>query len=71
MPAFAAPELELLIRECRPQLVRFLGRLVGEADAEDVVQIALGKAADALASFRRPALSPRTRPRSAAWSASR
>jgi RNA polymerase sigma-70 factor (ECF subfamily) len=48
-----------LVREARPQLVRFLGRMVGEADAEDVAQVVLSKAAAARASFRGEA-SPRT-----------
>lgn len=43
---------EELVLACRPQLVRCLGRLVGDSDAEDVVQIALAKAADALSTFR-------------------
>ncbi len=54
-----APEFACLVRECRPQLVRFLSRLVGEADAEDVVQIALSKAAQAFGAFRGEA-SPRS-----------
>ena len=52
-------QFESLARESRPQLVRYVGRLVGGADAEDVVQIALSKAADALSSFRGEA-SPRS-----------
>lgn len=43
---------DLDVRELRPKLVRFAARLVGDADAEDVVQIALSKAADAIADFR-------------------
>jgi len=49
---------ELLVRESRPVLVRYLGRMVGEANAEDVAQIALSKAAAAMDSFRGEA-SPR------------
>ncbi|HMA91798.1 MAG TPA: sigma-70 family RNA polymerase sigma factor [Polyangiaceae bacterium] len=55
----SALEFESIIRESRPQLVRFLARLVGDADAEDVVQVVLSKASDALASFRSES-SPRT-----------
>jgi RNA polymerase sigma factor (sigma-70 family) len=59
MTTLAESQFDVLARECRPQLVRYLGRLVGDADAEDVVQIALAKAADALAGFRGEA-SPRS-----------
>ena len=51
--------LEPLVRETRPTLVRYLGRLVGAADAEDVAQIALAKAAAAVDGFRGEA-SPRS-----------
>ncbi len=43
---------ESLARDVRPQLVRFLARMVGEADADDVAQATLSKAAAALSSFR-------------------
>jgi DNA-directed RNA polymerase specialized sigma24 family protein len=43
---------EMLAVENRPSLVRYLSRLVGEADAEDVAQIALTKDSAALVSFR-------------------
>jgi RNA polymerase sigma-70 factor, ECF subfamily len=49
---------EPLVRESRQALVRYLGRLVGDADAEDVTQIALAKAAAAMDGFRGEA-SPR------------
>jgi RNA polymerase sigma-70 factor, ECF subfamily len=49
---------EPLVRENRQALVRYLGRMVGDADAEDVAQIALAKAAAARDSFRGEA-SPR------------
>lgn len=39
--------------------MRYAGRLVGETDAEDVVQLALARAASALGTFRGEA-SPRT-----------
>ena len=54
-----AIDLEPLVRENRPALVRYLGRLVGEADAEDVAQIALAKAAASVDGFRGEA-SPRS-----------
>lgn len=49
---------EPLVRENRQALVRYLGRMVGDPDAEDVAQIALAKAAAAMDSFRGEA-SPR------------
>ncbi len=52
-------EFDALVRAVRPQLVRYVTRLVGEADAEDVVQLVLSNAAAALAGFRGEA-SPRT-----------
>jgi RNA polymerase sigma-70 factor, ECF subfamily len=52
-------DFDTMVRSTRPQLVRYVGRLVGEADAEDVVQIVLSKAASALSAFRGDA-SPRT-----------
>jgi RNA polymerase sigma-70 factor, ECF subfamily len=52
-------EFESIVRASRPQLVRFLGRLVGDTDAEDVVQIVLTKAHSSIAEFRGDA-SPRT-----------
>jgi RNA polymerase sigma-70 factor (ECF subfamily) len=51
-------EFEPLVRESRQALVHYLGRLVGDADAEDVTQIALAKASAAMAGFRGEA-SPR------------
>ena len=45
-------EFATLARSCRPQLLRFVARLVGDGDAEDVVQMALTKAALALPGFR-------------------
>ncbi|MGC4067179.1 MAG: sigma-70 family RNA polymerase sigma factor [Polyangiaceae bacterium] len=53
------PELEILVRELRPQLVRYLTRVVGDADAEDVVQTVLSKASAARSEYRGEA-SPRT-----------
>lgn len=47
-----------MARKDRQVLVRFLGRMVGDADAEDLAQIALAKAAAALDTFRGEA-SPR------------
>jgi RNA polymerase sigma-70 factor (ECF subfamily) len=41
-----------LAAQNRGALVRYLGRLVGDGDAEDVAQIALAKAASAMDSFR-------------------
>lgn len=41
-----------IVRELRTHLVRFLTRMVGEADAEDVVQTTLSKASDSFCSFR-------------------
>lgn len=52
-------EFDSVVRALRPQLVRCIGRLVGEADAEDVVQLALTNAASALTQFRGES-SPRT-----------
>ena len=52
-------DLDSLLRATRPLLVRFLTRMVGQADAEDVTQIVLSKAAGAFTSFRGDA-SPRT-----------
>lgn len=49
---------ESLLRETRPAFVRYLGRLVGDTDAEDVAQIALAKATAAADGFRGEA-SPR------------
>ena len=46
------PLFEKLAIENRPSLVRYLSRLVGEADAEDVAQIALTKASAAWGGFR-------------------
>lgn len=48
-----------LVRQIRPQLVHFLARMVGNADAEDVTQATLSKASAAFSSFRGQA-SPRT-----------
>jgi RNA polymerase sigma-70 factor, ECF subfamily len=55
----SSTDYDSLVRSVRPQLVRYAGRLVGETDAEDVVQLVLAKAASALATFRGEA-SPRT-----------
>jgi RNA polymerase sigma-70 factor (ECF subfamily) len=52
-------DLELLVRATRPALVRFLSRLFGPADAEDVAQITLVNAARGLGAFRGES-SPRT-----------
>ena len=52
-------DFDSMVRATRPQLVRYVSRLVGEADAEDVVQIVLSNAAWALSTFRGDA-SPRT-----------
>lgn len=52
-------DFESLVRDTRAQLVRFLARMVGDANAEDVAQATLSKAAAALPSFRGEA-SPRT-----------
>lgn len=41
-----------LASDNRATLVRYLGRLVGDADAEDVAQIALSKASAGMAGFR-------------------
>jgi RNA polymerase sigma-70 factor (ECF subfamily) len=46
------PEFESLAQACRPQLLRFVARMVGDGNAEDVVQVTLAKAALALATFR-------------------
>lgn len=54
-----ATELETLLRESRPALVRFLARMVGEADAEDVTQTVMANAARAFSGFRGDS-SPRT-----------
>ena len=48
----APSDFESLARETRPQVVHFLARMVGNADAEDVAQAALAKAAVAFSSFR-------------------
>lgn len=55
----APSDFDSLVRETRPQLVRFLTRMVGAVDAEDVTQAALSKASAAFSSFRGQA-SPRT-----------
>lgn len=55
----APSDFDSLVRETRPQLVRFLARMVGNADAEDVTQATLAKASAAFSSFRGRA-SPRT-----------
>jgi RNA polymerase sigma-70 factor, ECF subfamily len=47
-----AISFERLASENRAAVVRYLGRLVGDADAEDVAQIALTKAATGLEGFR-------------------
>jgi RNA polymerase sigma-70 factor (ECF subfamily) len=52
-------EIGVLAREMRPPLARFLARMVGEADAEDVTQATLANAARGLATFRGES-SPRT-----------
>ncbi len=52
-------DFDSLARDSRAQLVRFLSRMVGDADAEDVAQATLSKAAAAFSSFRGEA-SPRT-----------
>jgi len=42
MADMSAPfEINSLVREARPALVRFLARIVGDADAEDVAQAVL------------------------------
>lgn len=48
-----------IVQGMRPLLVRYVGRLVGDADAEDVVQNVLTKAATSFAAFRGDA-TPRT-----------
>jgi RNA polymerase sigma-70 factor (ECF subfamily) len=45
-------EFETLVREMRPQLLRYLTRVVGDADAEDVAQIAFSKASAGLSDYR-------------------
>jgi RNA polymerase sigma-70 factor, ECF subfamily len=45
-------DFDSLVREIRPQLVRYLARMVGNADAEDVTQATLSRAAAAFSSFR-------------------
>lgn len=52
-------EFDSIVRQVRPQLVRFMSRIVGDADSEDVVQLVLAKAHSALFDFRGDA-SPRT-----------
>ncbi|MGC4119286.1 MAG: sigma-70 family RNA polymerase sigma factor [Myxococcales bacterium] len=52
-------DFEALFRDHRSELVRFLGRLVGEADADDVAQGVMTKALAALPTFRGES-SPRT-----------
>lgn len=52
------PDLDSLVRDTRPLVVRLVARLVGAAHAEDVTQLALSKAAVAYAGFRGDA-SPR------------
>lgn len=52
-------EFDSLTRSTRNDLVRYATRLVGDANAEDVVQLVLSKAALALTEFRGEA-SPRT-----------
>src|SRR5690348_3945600 len=51
-------DLPSLVQDEREALVRFLGRMVGEANAEDVAQLVLLKAANHLAGYRGEA-SPR------------
>lgn len=58
-PRNGIPDFESLVRTLRPQLVRFLANIVGETEAEDVVQGVFAKAAVALPTFRGEA-SPRT-----------
>jgi RNA polymerase sigma-70 factor (ECF subfamily) len=53
------PDFDSLVRDIRPQLVRFLSKIVGETEAEDVTQAVLARAAVALPAFRGDA-SPRT-----------
>ncbi len=55
----APSDFESVVRDTRPQLVRFVTRMVGAGDAEDVAQAALWKASAAFSSFRGQA-SPRT-----------
>ena len=59
LPPNDIADFESLVRALRPQLVRFLANIVGETEAEDVVQGVFAKAALALPSFRGEA-SPRT-----------
>lgn len=46
------PSFDELMAQNRGALVRYLGRLVGDGDAEDVAQIALAKAASGMDGFR-------------------
>lgn len=55
----SSSEFDSILRAVRPQLVRYVERLVGGADAEDIVQMVLSKASSALTEFRGES-SPRT-----------
>lgn len=56
---FSQTEFDSILRNVRPQLLRYIERLVGSADADDVVQVVLSKAFSALPEFRGES-SPRT-----------
>jgi RNA polymerase sigma-70 factor (ECF subfamily) len=58
-PSSVNRPFDSLVRDIRPQVVRFLSKIVGETEAEDVTQAVLARAAVALPAFRGDA-SPRT-----------
>jgi DNA-directed RNA polymerase specialized sigma24 family protein len=45
VPSSVNRPFDSLVRDIRPQLVRFLSKIVGETEAKDVTQAALAKTA--------------------------